>query len=195
MENLAPLNIWTCSTRWHRYLASIIEKNVLKFLYVFLFYNFARNYLMWGQVIDHRSITLCVTTWMLVVEFRMSQNPFHPTLPSPIGIVRLLSYNNYSATAANGLWKFAMRLSSWPRKSMLILQNKIIKKMTLLFIFPFFWGSKFTLERQRSPSLVYDPSPRFGWCSHLSIMVSSSTFLISVFSNSLYLGRVCLAVK
>lgn len=138
MENLAPLNIWTCSTRWHRYLASIIEKNVLKFLYVFLFYNFARNYLMWGQVIDHRSITLCVTTWMLVVEFRMSKNPFHPTLPSPIGIVRLLSYNNYSATAANGLWKFAMRLSSWPRKSMLILQNKIIKKMTLLFIFPFF---------------------------------------------------------
>ena len=39
MENSAPSNVWTYCARWHRYFASLIETNVLKF-HVFFVYRF-----------------------------------------------------------------------------------------------------------------------------------------------------------
>lgn len=37
MENLEPLNTWINNTRWHRYLATLIESNCFENLFIIIF--------------------------------------------------------------------------------------------------------------------------------------------------------------
>lgn len=63
MENSAPSNVWTHSTRWHRYFASRIETNDLKFissLYFISFYSLVYNYLTTWLSISKTKILLFI---------------------------------------------------------------------------------------------------------------------------------------